>query len=57
MLENFLKRREKLNVWFKDLDPADDKISHVIDDGVVLVLPGRDSESRKVFVFNVGKCR
>ena len=54
MLENFLMRREKLDNWCKELDPADDKILKVIDDEVALVLPGTDSEGRKVFVFKIG---
>lgn len=54
LLENFLKRREKLPDWFKNLDPAGPEFQKALDSGVILILPGRDKDGRKVFMLRPG---
>ncbi|CAH1798274.1 unnamed protein product [Owenia fusiformis] len=50
-IENYLDICSQMPEWFSDVDTTDENILKYFKSGLFLVLPGRDDEGRKIFVF------
>ena len=54
-LERFMIHRDKMAAWTKDLDPDSPEINEMIDMNVMLMLPDRDDDGRRVMLFRPGQ--
>ncbi|KAK2149741.1 hypothetical protein LSH36_438g00009 [Paralvinella palmiformis] len=50
-LERFMAIRDKLSGWMKNLDPASDEMTRIIDIGILLMMPDREDHNVKLYIY------